>query len=199
MVGDNLLVLGRIHARGATSGIEIDSEWSAVVQFRDGKIVECMGLARPRSCPRSRGTVGVGDVAGERGDRASRDRRVEPWRLGRRAQDAAPSFEFDFSRSMGPGGGVYSLDQMGQHFQRAHRGVGVSSARAGRDHRSRRATWCANTLYVEGRDGIKLRLVLPGVWTLRDGQGQRDICFYRNHGRPSKPWGCRSKTLTADS
>jgi ketosteroid isomerase-like protein len=39
MVGDNLLVLGRIYARGATSGIEINSEWSAVVQFRDGMIV----------------------------------------------------------------------------------------------------------------------------------------------------------------
>jgi ketosteroid isomerase-like protein len=39
MVGENLLVLGRIYARGAASGIEIDSEWSAVVRFRDGKII----------------------------------------------------------------------------------------------------------------------------------------------------------------
>jgi ketosteroid isomerase-like protein len=39
MVGDNLLVLGRIYARGASSGIEIDSDWSAVVRFREGKIV----------------------------------------------------------------------------------------------------------------------------------------------------------------
>ena len=39
MVGEYLLVLGGIHARGATSGIEIDSDWSAVLQFRDGKII----------------------------------------------------------------------------------------------------------------------------------------------------------------
>jgi ketosteroid isomerase-like protein len=38
-VGENLLVLGRIYARGIASGIEIDSDWSAVVRFRDGKIV----------------------------------------------------------------------------------------------------------------------------------------------------------------
>jgi ketosteroid isomerase-like protein len=36
MVGDDMLVLGRIHARGKTSGIEIDSPWSAVVTFQDG-------------------------------------------------------------------------------------------------------------------------------------------------------------------
>jgi ketosteroid isomerase-like protein len=39
MVGDALLVLGRIYARGETSGIEIDSAWSAVLHYRDGKIV----------------------------------------------------------------------------------------------------------------------------------------------------------------
>jgi ketosteroid isomerase-like protein len=36
---DRLLVLGRIHARGITSGVEIDSDWSAVVGFRDGLAV----------------------------------------------------------------------------------------------------------------------------------------------------------------
>jgi ketosteroid isomerase-like protein len=39
MVGEDLLVLGRIYARGKTSGIEIDSEWSAVIRFQDGLIV----------------------------------------------------------------------------------------------------------------------------------------------------------------
>jgi ketosteroid isomerase-like protein len=29
---------------------------------------------------------------------------------------AAPSFEFDFSRSVGPGRAVYSLDQMRRYF-----------------------------------------------------------------------------------
>jgi ketosteroid isomerase-like protein len=39
MVGESLLVLGRIHARGAKSGVEIDSEWSAVLQFRGGRVI----------------------------------------------------------------------------------------------------------------------------------------------------------------
>jgi ketosteroid isomerase-like protein len=38
-VGDAVLVLGRIHARGAHSDIEINSEWSAVVRVRDGKAI----------------------------------------------------------------------------------------------------------------------------------------------------------------
>jgi uncharacterized protein YndB with AHSA1/START domain len=39
IVGESLLVLGRIHTRGARSGLEIDSDWSAVVQFKDGKAI----------------------------------------------------------------------------------------------------------------------------------------------------------------
>ena len=38
-VGESLLVLGRIHTRGTRSGIEIDSDWSAVVRFQDGKAI----------------------------------------------------------------------------------------------------------------------------------------------------------------
>jgi ketosteroid isomerase-like protein len=37
--GEKLLVLGHLYARGAGSGLEIDSPWSAVVRFRDGKVL----------------------------------------------------------------------------------------------------------------------------------------------------------------
>jgi ketosteroid isomerase-like protein len=37
--GEDLVVLGRIHVRGAISGAEIDSDWSAVVRFRDNKVI----------------------------------------------------------------------------------------------------------------------------------------------------------------
>jgi len=33
------LVLGRIYARGARSGVEIESDWSAVLRFKDGKAI----------------------------------------------------------------------------------------------------------------------------------------------------------------
>jgi ketosteroid isomerase-like protein len=36
--GEDLVVLGRIHVRGAISGAEIDSDWSAVVRLRDNKV-----------------------------------------------------------------------------------------------------------------------------------------------------------------
>ena len=39
VVGESLLVLGRIYARGAKSGLEIDSDWSAVVRFKDEKAI----------------------------------------------------------------------------------------------------------------------------------------------------------------
>jgi ketosteroid isomerase-like protein len=39
VVGEKLLVLGHLYARGAGSGLEIDSPWSAVVRFRDGKVL----------------------------------------------------------------------------------------------------------------------------------------------------------------
>ncbi len=39
MSGQDLVVLGHIHVRGATSGVEIDSDWSAVVRFREDKVI----------------------------------------------------------------------------------------------------------------------------------------------------------------
>jgi ketosteroid isomerase-like protein len=39
IVGDAQLVLGRIHARGAHSDIEINSKWSALVRVRAGKVI----------------------------------------------------------------------------------------------------------------------------------------------------------------
>ena len=39
IVGESLLLLGCIHTRGTRSGLEIDSDWSAVVQFKDGKAI----------------------------------------------------------------------------------------------------------------------------------------------------------------
>jgi ketosteroid isomerase-like protein len=38
VVGDTLLVLGHLYARGARGAVEIDSPWSAVVRFRDGRV-----------------------------------------------------------------------------------------------------------------------------------------------------------------
>ena len=39
VVGEELVILGHIYVRGASCGIEIDSAWSAIVRFRDGRVV----------------------------------------------------------------------------------------------------------------------------------------------------------------
>ena len=36
VVGEQLVVVGRVHARGKESGLALESGWSAVVSFRDG-------------------------------------------------------------------------------------------------------------------------------------------------------------------
>ena len=49
VVGEEILVLGRIFARGKTSDVAIDSEWSAVVRFRDGLAVSAWDWLDHRS------------------------------------------------------------------------------------------------------------------------------------------------------
>jgi ketosteroid isomerase-like protein len=36
VVGDSLIAIGRVHARGKESGVALDSGWSALASFRDG-------------------------------------------------------------------------------------------------------------------------------------------------------------------
>ena len=37
--GEDLVVLGRIHVQGLASGVVIDSDWSAVVRFKDNAVI----------------------------------------------------------------------------------------------------------------------------------------------------------------
>ena len=44
-----LVVLGAIYARGAGSGIELESEWSAVLRFQDSRVVSAWDWLDHRS------------------------------------------------------------------------------------------------------------------------------------------------------
>jgi len=71
--GDEVIARVRWRLRGRSSGLETEREYSAIYTFHDGKVIryrECLLSAKG---PRSRRAAGVGDVAGERGDRAPGD------------------------------------------------------------------------------------------------------------------------------
>ena len=93
-------------------------------------------------------------------------------------KDAAASFEFDFSRSVGPGRGVYSLDQLRGFF---HEFVeSWESVRIEVDEfiEAGEHLVTPNTIYAQGRDGIEVQARGAFVWTIRDGSIAR-LCFYQ--------------------
>jgi ketosteroid isomerase-like protein len=55
VAGDTLVVVGRIHARGRESGLELDSGWSALVRFRDGLAVSAWDWLDRDEAPRAAG------------------------------------------------------------------------------------------------------------------------------------------------
>jgi ketosteroid isomerase-like protein len=46
-LGDNVLLIGRLHARGRESGVEIDSAIAWLSTLRGGRIVHCRGYLNP--------------------------------------------------------------------------------------------------------------------------------------------------------
>jgi hypothetical protein len=90
---------------------------------------------------------------------------------------AAPGFEMDFSRALGPYRGVYRLDQARgfvadftatfESFQ-----VEVDELIDAGEH-----VIFLGTLYFRGRDGIEATVSAKQVWTIRDGAGERLVMY----------------------
>jgi uncharacterized protein len=47
-LGDEVLLIGRLHARGRESGVEVDSPIAWLSTVRDGKVVRSRGFLRPQ-------------------------------------------------------------------------------------------------------------------------------------------------------
>ena len=47
-LGDRVVFVGRLQARGRTSGVELDRAWACVFQFRDGRIGRADGYTHPQ-------------------------------------------------------------------------------------------------------------------------------------------------------
>ena len=75
-VGDHVVVPWTAYATGR-DGIEVVARvtWTFTIRERTHRAI--LHVPRPRRSPRGRGAIGVDNVAGERGDRASRHRSLD--------------------------------------------------------------------------------------------------------------------------
>ena len=71
-LGDRIVVVGALQGRGVESGADVTTPWGAVFAFNDEGDPSGR-LPRSQGSPRSRRTVGVGDVGGERRGGQARD------------------------------------------------------------------------------------------------------------------------------
>jgi len=93
-------------------------------------------------------------------------------------EDAAPDFEFDFSRSIGPTRGVFALEPMRELWD--------EFAGAWESFRQEVEEFIEvgdqvvtpTTLYVLGREGIEVEARAAWIWTFRDEKIAR-ITFYQ--------------------
>jgi ketosteroid isomerase-like protein len=109
--------------------------------------------------------------------------------VGAGLKDAAPSFENDFSRSVGPERGVYSLDQVGGLLDRfaepwESQRYEAEFIEAG-EH-----VVTPFTSYHRGREGIEVQARAAWVWTIRDGSIAR-ACFYQERQEALEAAGVR--------
>jgi ketosteroid isomerase-like protein len=84
-------------------------------------------------------------------------------------KDAAPDFQFDFSRAVGPQHGVFGREELPGLF-REFDGPWVSVRREADEFiEAGEQVVTPLTGYHRGRDGIELQARLALVWTFRDG------------------------------
>ena len=193
---------GTTSARGRASGLEIDRvpDVALVWELRDGKVTKTT-LYRPHSRgPRSRGAVGVGDVAGERGDRASEPRGVQLAATSRALARVRPmriwsSCRFDGGRCEA-GLAITASEGMRRATSRNERDVG------------RTGTLKTSEFFDAGEDRVVGVFRLVGKGKHSGAAVEREIGLaYRTSetgscgecgptstpAKPSKPWGCRSR------
>jgi len=93
-------------------------------------------------------------------------------------KDAAPDFEFDFSRAVGPRRGVFGLDEMRGFWDYF---AGTFESLRIEPHEFIDAGECVIvpwTAHVVGRDGIEVQARTTWTWTIRDGAAER-LCMYQ--------------------
>src|SRR3954466_5621774 len=92
-------------------------------------------------------------------------------------QDAAPGFELDFSRAIGPYRAVYRLDQA-RRFAKDF-GATFESVRWEADQLIDAGEHVVflGTVYYRGRDGIETTASVKQVWTIHEGAVERFVMY----------------------
>ena len=103
----------------------------------------------------------------------------QDWEAGFRA--AAPGFELDFSRALGPYRGVYTLEQARRFIEDfvqtfASVGLAVDELIDAGEH-----VILLGTIYFRGRDGIEATASAKQLWTIRDGAVERFALYQERH------------------
>jgi ketosteroid isomerase-like protein len=93
-------------------------------------------------------------------------------------KDAAPDFEWDFSRSIGIEPGVYGLDQMGKLWGEFDGLWESSRFEANEFIDAGNLVMTPVTNYLGGRDGVEVKASGSWVWKFCDGKVAR-ITFYQ--------------------
>jgi ketosteroid isomerase-like protein len=110
--------------------------------------------------------------------------------IGAVLEHAAPDFELDFSRAMGPTRGVYGIDQM-QHFwddfadQWEHLRVEADEFIEAGEH-----VVTPLTNHFRGRGGIEVQARPALVWTIRNGAIER-VSMYQERQDALEALGLR--------
>ena len=126
---------------------------------------------------------------------------VDAWNRGdwdATLKDGAPSFEFDFSRSVGPTQGVYGLGQMRDFWDEL---VEIwESVRLEPDEfiEVGEHVVMPNTLHAMGRNGIEVQASATWVWTIRDGRVEH-VCFYQERPEALEAVGLSEQDAHAGS
>ena len=189
--GDRVVVLQREYQR-SKSGTELVIDTATVVDLRDGRIVRIQGYMNPAEALKAVSLLGVGDLAGERGDcspgprgarparrRGLPDGRISPDRahtagLAARRSDHGPRRDSALLQRDGDVRGGQLLPCRGdQGGERPGAGVLHPHAPAGSAVPRPVCAW-------------------PGCTSSRK-ESSGGSASSPTGPRPSKPWGCRSR------
>ena len=105
-------------------------------------------------------------------------------------ENAAPDFEFDISRAVGPLHGVYGADQTRQlwrDFADSWESLRFESGELIEVGEHVVVPW---TMYARGRDGIEVPSRVTWLWTIRDGAIVR-ACMYQEREQALEAAGLR--------